>query len=118
MKRGLCLTLAALALLFCTACGSNERLDALEAQVSLLEDALSQSEAQRVSDAYDFQRQLEVLTADGEQVPPPRDNLTLQPPSAPGRSRASWSSATASPTATATAGLISTRMSGGRWAAD
>lgn len=71
MKRGLCLTLAALALLFCTACGSNERLDALEAQVSSLEDALSQSEAQRVSDAYDFQRQLEVLTADGEQVPPP-----------------------------------------------
>lgn len=118
MKRGLCLTLAALTLLLCTACGGNERLDALEAQVSSLEDALSQSEEQRISDAYDFQRQLEVLTADGEQVPPPRDNLTLQPPSAPGRSRASWSSATASPTATATAGLISTRMSGGRWAAD
>ena len=73
MKRGLCLTLAALALLFCTACGSNERLDALEAQVSSLEDALSQSEAQRVSDAYDFQRQLEVLTA--EQVPPPRETI-------------------------------------------
>ena len=34
MKRGLCLTLAALALLRCTACGGNERLDALEAQVS------------------------------------------------------------------------------------
>lgn len=71
MKRGLCLTLAALALLFCTACGSNERLDALEAQVSSLEDALSQSEEQRISDAYDFQRQLEALTAGGEQVPPP-----------------------------------------------
>lgn len=70
MKRGLCLTLAALALLFCTACGSNERLNALEAQVSSLEDALSQSEAQRVSDAYDFQRQLETLTANREQVPP------------------------------------------------
>lgn len=117
MKRGLCLTLAALALLFCTACGSNERLDALEAQVSSLEDALSQSEAQRVSDAYDFQRQLEALTADGEQVPPLRDDLTLPPPSAPGRSRVSWSSATASPMATATALPISTRTSGGSWAA-
>ena len=71
MKRGLCLTLAALALLLCTACGGNERLDALEAQVSSLEDALSQSEAQRVSDAYDFQRQLEALTAVGVQAPPP-----------------------------------------------
>ena len=68
------LSLAVLCLL-CTACGSNERLDALEAQVSSLEDALSQSEAQRVSDAYDFQRQLEVLTADGEQVPPPRETI-------------------------------------------
>lgn len=71
MKRGLCLTLAALALLLCTACGGNERLDALEAQVSSMEDALSQSEAQRVSDAYDFQRQLEALTAVGEQGPSP-----------------------------------------------
>ena len=64
------LSLAVLCLL-CTACGGNERLDALEAQVSSLEDALSQSEAQRVSDAYDFQRQLEALTAVGVQAPPP-----------------------------------------------
>lgn len=71
MKRGLCLTLAVLTLLLCTACGGNERLDALEAQVSSLEDALSQSEAQRVSDAYDFQRQLEALTTVGVQAPPP-----------------------------------------------
>ncbi len=72
MKRGLCLTLAALTLLLCTACGGNERLDALEAQVSSLEDALSQSEEQRISDAYDFQRQLEALTAVGVQAPPPK----------------------------------------------
>lgn len=70
------LSLAVLCLL-CTACGGNERLDALEAQVSSLEDALSQSEAQRVSDAYDFQRQLEKLTANGEQVPPPRETILL-----------------------------------------
>lgn len=88
MKRGLCLTLAALALLFCTACGSKEQLEALEAQVSSLETALSQSEAQRVSDAYDFQRQLEALTAVGVQAPP-KDTLALPPLSAPGRSRAS-----------------------------
>lgn len=89
MKRGLCLTLAALALLFCTACGSKEQLEALEAQVSSLETALSQSEAQRVSDAYDFQRQLESLTASSEQTPPLVDSPVLPPPSAPGRSRAS-----------------------------
>lgn len=88
MKRGLCLTLAALTLLLCTACGGNERLDALEAQVSSLEDALSQSEEQRISDAYDFQRQLEALTAVGVQAPP-KDTLALPPLSAPGRSRAS-----------------------------
>lgn len=64
------LSLAVLCLL-CTACGGNERLDALEAQVSALEDALAQSEEQRISDAYDFQRQLEALTAVGVQVPPP-----------------------------------------------
>lgn len=63
------LSLAVLCLL-CTACGGNERLDALEAQVSALEDALAQSEEQRISDAYDFQRQLEALTAVGVQVPP------------------------------------------------
>ena len=66
-----------LGLSLCTACGGNERLDALEAQVSSLEDALSQSEAQRVSDAYDFQRQLEALTAVGVQAPPSRETLWL-----------------------------------------
>nr|DAJ05252.1 MAG TPA: protein of unknown function (DUF4969) [Caudoviricetes sp.] len=70
------LSLAVLCLL-CTACGGNERLDALEAQVSALEDALAQSEEQRISDAYDFQRQLEALTAVGVQVPPPRATLWL-----------------------------------------
>lgn len=83
------LSLAVLCLL-CTACGGNERLDALEAQVSALEDALAQSEEQRISDAYDFQRQLEALTAVGVQVPPPpSDTLALPPLSAPGRSKAS-----------------------------
>lgn len=90
MKRGLCLTLAALALLLCTACGGSKQMEALEAQVSALEDALAQSEEQRISDAYDFQRQLEKLTANGEQVPPPpRDNLALPPRCAPVRSTAS-----------------------------
>lgn len=64
------LSLAVLCLL-CTACGGSKQLEALEAQVSALEDALAQSEEQRVSDAYDFQRQLEKLTANGEQMPPP-----------------------------------------------
>lgn len=58
--------------LFCTACGGGRQLEALEAQVSALEAALAQSEEQRVSDAYDFQRQLEALSASGEQVTPPR----------------------------------------------
>lgn len=65
------LSLAVLCLL-CTACGGSKQMEALEAQVSALEDALAQSEEQRVSDAYDFQRQLEALSASGEQVTPPR----------------------------------------------
>ena len=64
------LSLAVLCLL-CTACGGSKQMEALEAQVSALEDALAQSEEQRISDAYDFQRQLEKLTANEEQVPPP-----------------------------------------------
>lgn len=84
------LSLAVLCLL-CTACGGSKQMEALEAQVSALEDALAQSEEQRISDAYDFQRQLEKLTANGEQVPPPppRDNLALPPRCAPVRSTAS-----------------------------
>ena len=70
------LSLAVLCLL-CTACGGSKQMEALEAQVSALEDALAQSEEQRVSDAYDFQRQLEKLTANGEQVPPPRETILL-----------------------------------------
>lgn len=65
------LSLAVLCLL-CTACGGSKQLKALEAQVSALEDALAQSEEQRVSDAYDFQRQLEAMSASEEQGAPPR----------------------------------------------
>ena len=90
MRRFISTLFLAVLCLFCTACGGSKQMEALEAQVSALEDALAQSEEQRVSDAYDFQRQLEKLTANGEQVPPPpRDNLALPPPCAPVRSTAS-----------------------------
>lgn len=71
MRRFISTLSLAVLCLFCTACGGSKQMEALEAQVSALEDALAQSEEQRVSDAYDFQRQLEKLTANGEQVPPP-----------------------------------------------
>ena len=73
MRRFISTLSLAVLCLFCTACGGSKQMEALEAQVSALEDALAQSEEQRVSDAYDFQRQLEKLTANGEQVPPPRE---------------------------------------------
>lgn len=75
--------------LLCTACGSSKQLEDLEAQVSALEDALAQSEEQRVSDAYDFQRQLEVVSASGEQEAPPAHSPALPPRCVPVRSTAS-----------------------------
>lgn len=70
-KRWICILAMGCLCLLCTACGSKEQLEALEAQVSSLETALAQSEEQRINDAYDFQRQLESLTASSEQTPPP-----------------------------------------------
>ena len=78
MKRFLCLASVVSALLLCSACGNQAALAALQAQVTALEQSLAESEKQRINDAYDFQRQLEVLTSHDEQMPP-RARVTVFP---------------------------------------
>lgn len=69
MRRGALLLLCLAALALCSGCGNREELESLQTQVAALETQLAQSEAQRVSDAYDFQRQIEAISANSAQSP-------------------------------------------------
>lgn len=77
MKKLISLILALLLAFSCTACGTEEQLTALQAQVAELEAALAESEAQRIGDAYDFQRELENMTLSSEQMPPPTNTMFI-----------------------------------------
>lgn len=77
MRKCVSLLLALLLMFSCTACGTEEQLTALQAQVAELEAALAESETQRIRVAYDFQRELENMTSRGEQVPPPTNTAFI-----------------------------------------
>lgn len=80
MKRTLCALLCVGALLLtCTACGNSaaqEELASLRQENEALQTRLAQSESQRLTDAADFQRQLEAMTVISGQEPPPRAQLS------------------------------------------